>query len=259
MRKKSILKYSISLLLLCAPIYIKAQTNQTEENIHYYPQRYGLRVGADLFSLSRNLYDKDFSGFEINADYRLKKKIFAAVELGTTEITKDEENLYNFTTKGHYIKLGFDYNLHENWMNREDMIYVGFRYGFSTFSQTLNSYNIYTTNPYFEEGTVTLNKAYDGLTAHWAEMILGIKTRVFNNVFMGFNFQLKALLAQKQPEDFENLYIPGYNKKYSGGIGVGFNYNVTYFIPLYKSKNDAFSIPTDKKSKEEIEFDSLEK
>lgn len=256
MSKKSILKYSISLLLLCAPLVAQAQT---EENAHYYPQRYGLRVGVDLFSLSRNFYDKDFKGFEVNADYRYSKKLFIAGEIGTTEITKDEENLYNFTTKGHYIKLGVDYNLHENWLDREDMIYVGFRYGFSTFSQTLNSYNIYTTNPYFQEGMVISGKSYDGLSAHWAELIMGIKTRVFSNVFMGFNFQLKGLLAQKEPEGFENLYLPGYNKKYSGGIGVGFNYNVTYLIPLYKSKNTERLAPDDTKSKEEIEFESLEK
>ena len=259
MSKKSILKYFISLLLLCAPLLTKAQTKQTEEEIPYYPQRYGLRVGADLFSLSRNFYDKDFKGFEINGDYRLTKKIFAAAELGTTSLTRNEENLYNFTAKGHYIKLGVDYNLHENWMDREDMIYVGFRYGFSTFSQTLNSYNIYTTNPYFQEGSVIANKEYDGLSAHWAELIMGIKTRVVNNIFMGFNFQLKGLLAQKKPDGFENLYMPGYNKKYSGGIGVGFNYNITYFIPLYKSKKEVFSIPESSQSKEQTAFEALEK
>lgn len=240
------------------PIIGHAQATE-DTHIHYYPQRYGLRVGADLYSLSRNFYDSNYKGFELNADYRYSKKIYIAGEVGTVDFTKDEENLYNFTTKGHYIKAGIDYNLHENWMDREDMIYVGFRYGFSTFSQTLNSYKVYTTDPYFQEGIIEVNKEYSSLSAHWAEMIMGIKTRVFDNVFMGFNLQLKMLATQKQPEDFENLYIPGFHKKYSGSIGVGFNYNLTYFIPLYKSKKDAFVLPTETKTKEEKEFEALHK
>jgi len=55
----------------------------------------------------------------------------------------------NFTTKGTYFKAGFDYNLYENWLDMENMVYIGARYGVSSFSQTLNSYTIYNRYPYF--------------------------------------------------------------------------------------------------------------
>jgi histidinol-phosphate/aromatic aminotransferase/cobyric acid decarboxylase-like protein len=32
----------------------------------------------------------------------------------------------------------FDFNSFENWLDMENMIYVGMRYGVSSFSQTLN-------------------------------------------------------------------------------------------------------------------------
>ena len=32
------------------------------------------------------------------------------------------------------------------------------------------------------------------------------------------------------------LYIPGFNRTYDGSFGVGFNYTVSYFIPIYKKK-----------------------
>ncbi|WP_395076160.1 DUF6048 family protein, partial [Flavobacterium sp.] len=35
---------------------------------------------------------------------------------------------------------------------------------------------------------------------------------------------------------FDNLYIPGFNRTYDGKFGVGWNYTISYFIPLYKSK-----------------------
>jgi hypothetical protein len=57
----------------------------------------------------------------------------------------------NFTTKGSYLKVGFDYNAYENWLDMENVISIGMRYGFSTFSQELNSFKIYNANPYFGE------------------------------------------------------------------------------------------------------------
>jgi hypothetical protein len=46
---------------------------------------------------------------------------------------------------------------------------------------------------------------------------------------------MNMLLFDKKPGDnFENLYIPGFNRTYAGNFGAGFNYTVTYFVPLYK-------------------------
>ncbi|WP_430613291.1 DUF6048 family protein [Flavobacterium sp. JP2137] len=229
----STLKYIISFSFVCLSTIGWAQDTIT----HYYPQRYGLRVGTDLYRAARNFYDKDYSGFEVEADYRLTKRWFAAAELGREKITKDEDQL-NFTSDGSFIKVGVDFNSHENWMDLENMIYAGFRYGFATFSQNLNSYTIYNPNSYFDKTLETPNKKFSGLSAHWVEFVAGIRTRVFDNVFLGFSVRLNGMVHQKEPENFENLYIPGFNKKYSGGIGVGMNYTVSYLIPLYKSKKN---------------------
>jgi len=266
---KRILQYSISCFLVLCSGLIFAQTKskpkettETEQK-HMatnlppkYPQRYGLRIGADLFRITRSMYDKTYNGFEVFGDYRLNKKMFLVAEMGRDKLDKTEST-YGFTTDGTYIRFGVDYNLHENWLDREDMIYVGGRYGFSTFSQTLNWYKPYTTDPYFENPPISSNKKFSGLSAHWVEFVAGIKTRVFDNVFMGFSLRLTGLLTQKQPEDFENLYIPGYNRKYSGAIGVGFNYTVSYFIPLYKSNKKAFTIP-ETETKYDLEGNKIE-
>jgi hypothetical protein len=47
---------------------------------------------------------------------------------------------------------------------------------------------------------------------------------------------LNRLVSNKEPGNFENLYIPGFNRTYNGDFGVGFNYTVSYFIPIYKKK-----------------------
>lgn len=231
---------SIYSLLLIASFSGFAQEKPVSDSIKTVAppvksDRYGIRVGVDLHRLSRSLYDDKFRGFEAVADYRLTKKIYAAGELGTVDFTVDDDQV-NFTTKGSYFKIGFDYNAYENWLDMENMIYTGIRYGFSSFSQNLNSYSIYDKNAYFDEVIVYPNQKYSSLTAHWVEILGGIKAEVFDNLFLGFSVRLNVLLTDKKPTNFDNLYIPGFNRTYDGSFGVGFNYTVSYFIPLYKKK-----------------------
>ncbi len=231
---KHISTFIFSLAFVLAPLIVMAQEKPADTvAAPVHKDRYGLRVGVDLNRLAKNFYADDYKGFEIVADYRLTKKIYFAGEIGNDNITIDEDQM-NFTAKGGYIKLGFDYNAYENWLDMENMIYVGVRYGFSTFKQTLNSYSIYDSSGYFNEVTFYPNREYSSLTGHWAEVVGGVKAEVFNNFYMGFSVRLHIMLAQKKPDNFDNLYIPGYNRTYDGSFGAGFNYTISYFIPLYK-------------------------
>ena len=213
-------------------------------------ERYGLRLGVDLFKLTRMLYEEDYRGIELVGDYRLTRRHYLAAEIGNEEKTVDEDQL-NFTTSGTYLKVGFDYNTYENWLNMENIISIGLRYGVSSFSQRLNNFQIYNPNPYFGVAPIiTSDLKADGLTAQWIEVIAGTKVKVINNVFVGFNFSLKYLVSQKVPDNFDNLYIPGFNRTYDGNFGVGFNYTVSYFIPLYKSTVKAKAKSEEKAKKE---------
>lgn len=223
---------------------VKLPEEKQEAVVPAKTNRYGLRVGVDLYKLTRALYDKDYKGIEFVGDYRLTKKYFLAAELGNENKTTDDTRL-NFTTKGSYLKAGFDYNGYENWLDMENIISIGLRYGFSTFNQELNSYKIYNANPYFGEmPAIASGEKFNGLTASWIEVVAGVKAKVFDNVFMGFSLRLNRLVSNKKPGNFDNLYIPGFNRTYDGDFGVGFNYTVTYFIPLYKKKVEAVVVPT---------------
>lgn len=222
---------------------VKLPEEKQEAVVPAKTNRYGLRVGIDLFKVTRALYDKDYKGIEFVGDYRLTKKYFLAAEIGNENKTTDDTRL-NFTTKGSYLKAGFDYNGYENWLDMENIISIGLRYGFSTFNQELNSYKIYNANPYFGEmPAIASGEKFNGLTASWIEVVAGVKAKVFDNVFMGFSLRLNRLVSNKKPGNFDNLYIPGFNRTYDGDFGVGFNYTVTYFIPLYKKKVEAVVVP----------------
>ena len=228
---KYMLRFIFSLSLVCISLLGNAQTKDTAKVM--YPERYGLRVGVDLHKIARSFYEKDYRGFEVVGDYRLSKRFYIAGEIGNEDKTVDDDRL-NFTTKGTYFKVGFDYNSFENWLDMENMIYAGMRYGVSSFSQTLNSYTIYDPTNYYGENTIISGAEFDGLNASWLEVVGGIKAELFNNVYLGFSVRLNYLVSNKKPDNFDNLFIPGYNRTYDGKFGAGFNYTLSYFIPIYK-------------------------
>ena len=232
---KYMLRFIFSIALLCFSIIGNAQKKDTTKVV--YPERYGLRVGVDLHRLTKSFYDDNYKGLEVVADYRLTRHYYIAGEIGNEEKTVDDDRL-NFTTKGTYFKVGFDYNSFENWLDMENMIYVGMRYGVSSFSQTRNSYKIYDSTNYYGETIITSGEKFSGLNASWIEVIGGVKAELFNNLYLGFSLRLNYLVSNKRPENFDNLYIPGFNRTYDGKFGAGLNYTISYFIPIYKKNKE---------------------
>ena len=231
-------KFTFSIVLILLSFLVNAQQKKTD-SIPTKIERYGIRFGADLFKLTRSFYDENYKGLELVGDYRITKNYYIAAELGNEDKTTTDDRL-NFSTKGTYIKAGFDYNFYENWLDMRNMVFIGMRYGASTFSQQLNSYKLYNTSTYFPEApTVISGEKFNGLSAQWVEVVLGMKAEVLKNIYVGFSVRMNRLLSNSKPANFDNLYIPGFNRTYNGDFGVGFNYSVSYFLPLYKTKSSS--------------------
>jgi hypothetical protein len=231
MSNKPILLFFIS--LLCSG-FVQAQSAMVSTDSLSNKVKYGFRVGADLSKPLRTLLDSDYSGFEILADFRVSKKFYVAGEIGSEKKDRFETNL-NSRTAGSYIKIGADYNSYENWFGMSNAIFTGLRYGFSTFSQELLGYSIYTTNQQLPPSNRVDPIEFSGLTAHWVELILGIKTELINNLYLSLNVQLKRKIYFESPENFDNLYVPGFNRTYDeSSFGVGYGYTLSYLIPIYR-------------------------
>ncbi len=241
------LKYTISTLFILCAALVFSQDEQQKDSV-VYKQSYGLRVGLDLSKPLRALFDDNYTGFEIVGDYRISNKYYIAAELGNEKRTSDED-LYNYTTSGSYAKVGFDYNMYQNWYGMENAIHMGLRYGFGTFSQTLNSYKPFNSNTYFhtEEQaaarTAQLGE-FSGLNASWLEVVIGLKAELFANIYLGASARINYLISNKEANNFSNLYIPGFQKVTTGSkFGASINYTVTYMIPFYKKKKKAVVVP----------------
>ena len=219
MKQQHMLKSFISVLLVLCLTSGFAQTNAIEGDSVVYQQKYGLRIGGDVNKLVRTFVDDNYN---------------VAGELGTEEKITDGDN-FDAVTSGSYFKAGLDYNVYDNWFGMDNLIFGGIRVGLASFKQERKGFTIYDTDPYWEPFTDPDSVEFSNLSAIWAEIMIGIKVEVFNNVYVGFNAQLKNLISDDQPENFENIFIPGFNKTYdSSSIGVGFSYNISYLIPLYK-------------------------
>jgi len=234
MKMKHILLFFISLMLSASFSVMAQEENLKETDTIVKNNKYGLRLGIDLAKPIISLVDDNFTGFEVLGDFRISKRIYIAAEIGADKDDQIEANLVS-STKGSYAKIGADINVYNNWLGMNNAIYTGLRYGFSTFTQELYSYSIYTGDPTFPGTIIEDPIEYTGLTAHWGEFIFGVKAEVLTNLFLSINLQLKQKFSEDIPENFDNLFIPGFNRTNDfSDFGVGFGYSVSYLIPIYK-------------------------
>ncbi len=203
-----------------------------EKDTIVYKTAYGLRLGIDISKPVKALFDSSYKGYEIAGDYRLSKNFYIAAELGYEEETTHEDFTNSFA-KGSYIRLGGNINLYKNWLDMNNEIFFGFRYGFSIFDQTLNSYTINTGTEYFP-ATLMNSRTASGLNAHWAEFMLGIKVETIKNLYISASFSYKVMVNAEDPDNFKTLFAPGFNRVFLNNTGFGFNYTISYLIPFRK-------------------------
>ncbi len=236
------------LILLTVYTPAKGQSDSLRKS-----ETYGIRLGVDLSRPLMGVLREGYSGLELVGDFRLTQHWYLAAELGneSRNVTEALENyedvnvipIYDTTSKGSYIKVGAEYNTYQNWYGMNNSIFVGGRYAFSTFQTDLNSYNFFNSNRYWNpEGFVPGPDApqqFSGLNASWLEVLLGIKTELFANIYMSASIRIGLLLATKESETMPHLWIPGFNRVTDGSrFGTGFNYTISYLLPLYRKARE---------------------
>jgi len=235
-------KYSISLLFISIMASGFAQGENPKDTITR-KYAYGLRVGIDLSRPTLAFFNDNYTGLELVGDFRLTDRWWLAAELGNEERTQEEilgeSTLYTYTASGSYLKLGGDYNTYTNWFGMRNQIHIGGRFAFSTFSQNLENFRFFDSNRFFSSDEFVLGSSevqnFESLNASWLEFVIGMKAEVIKNIYVGISARLAHLVTNKEPDNFKNLWIPGFNKVTEGAKwGVGFNYSLSYFLPLYK-------------------------
>jgi hypothetical protein len=209
-------------------------SSQSESDTIYVKNKYGIRAGIDLSKQIRMLTE-EYSGLSLYGDIKIKERLFIVAELGNDQKTIETENI-NSKLSGSYIKTGFNYNLYNNLPGLNNEIYVGLRYSQSLFKNELIDYSIYNKDRFWNDQRILEYKEFDNLKSSWIEFVVGFNSEIKNNLFMGLSLRLNRMLKQDIPENFTNLFIPGFNKvTENNNFGTGITYSVIYQIPIIKN------------------------
>lgn len=227
------LRYIIKFFILIIFSVGFSQENLSKPDTLKIKEKYGIRLGIDLSKQIR-MITEDYKGVSLYTDLRIKERLFIVVELGNDDKKIHNENI-NSNFKGSYLKAGFNYNFYNNPPGLENEIYFGFRFATSSFKSEVFDYLVYDLDKYWENSRIEDYSEYNNLSANWIELILGFNAKISKNIFMGTSLRLNRMINQKSPENFGNLYIPGFNiVTEDNKFGTGITYTLTYRIPLVK-------------------------
>ena len=229
----TMLRYIIKFFIVIIFSVGYSQENPSQTDSLKIKEKYGIRFGIDLSKQVR-MITEDYNGISLYGDLRIKERLFIVAEIGNDDKKIFNENI-NANFKGSYLKAGFNYNFYNNPPGLENEIYFGFRFATSSFKSEVFNYLVYDFDKYWENGRIEDYSEYTDLSANWIELILGFNAKISKNIFMGASLRLNRMINQKSPENFGNLYIPGFNiVTEDNNFGTGITYTLTYRIPLVK-------------------------
>jgi hypothetical protein len=190
---------------------------------------FGPRIGMDLARIVYIFADPSEIGAEFSVDVEVYKNIYPVFELGYSRISESGD-LFDYASGGPFLRAGIDYNLLDNKdRSLHHSITAGGRYGFSVFSHRTE--NVVISNDYW--GDFIMDSYENALAGHWFELVVGIKSEVAANFFMGWAVRYKILLNPEMDPLFPPLLVPGFG---TGGSdrSFGISYSISYKIPLFK-------------------------
>lgn len=211
------------ILILTISLSGKAQNSDT---IVFRPM---LTLGYDVSGYARLLLEPEVFMHGFSASYEWKPNWMGAIEVGSMniDITRDS---HQYTSRGIFFRGGVNYNLlQKRPAFSNDEVFLSLRYGFGSLNQQAPFIIIY--DPYWGSLETSLDPAR--YSAHWAEIGGGLKTKLFWNIYLGWDLRIKVLLAQKSDIDMEPYVISGYGKN-RGNSAVMVHYSFFYKFPVIK-------------------------
>jgi hypothetical protein len=182
-----------------------------------------LRIGIDVLKVGSGIANGNLnSGLEFFGAYNNRKHIFIA-DLGTANIQKAVNN-YQETSKGAYLRLGYEKNL----MRRgDDQISFGGRLAGSVFQ--FQAKDIQLTSADFSSYTVTLPPK--NAVLFWLEANMSVRVNVLPYLGLAATARLQRKVGQNFDTDYFPANIPGYGN-FANNVAFGFNYYVFFTIPF---------------------------
>jgi hypothetical protein len=189
------------------------------------PYVHQFRLGFDISRIAFNLMYPSRQGYELQADYALRGKLYAAAETGFGRGKINYTNL-KYTTNSYFVRLGIDQSVLDRIGPLDfDMAFIGVRYGMSIGNRSDATYLVPSLFGPPDSGSV----AGQSFVAHWGEIVGGVKVELGKGIFAGWNFRGKFLVNAGSFKELAPNYIAGYGKGDKSTV-FDFNFYISYAI-----------------------------
>lgn len=179
----------------------------------------GLQVSVDIAGpIARAV--SDYGEYEAALKANLHNQYFPVVEIGLGSAKHDDIVTGNYyKTSAPFFRIGCDINLAKQ-KHTPNFVYAGLRYAFTSYK--VDMWRKPSPDPIWGNDATFI---VDGETCnqHWAEIVIGLKAKLFGPVHAGWNVRYKRRLSHKDCSAGNTWYIPGYGKYGDTRIGANFN------------------------------------
>jgi len=225
-------RYIISFFITLLSLQLSAQEKsldsiEAKDTIVKTPLkiRFGFDTGGFVWA---KLHDSEKLSFFVDAN--VYKNYLAFLELGY-EDKHIANSFLDYNTSGNFVKLGVDYNLYNNWLDMDNDITIGLRYGQAFYKTRLNNYTINQQGAAIVPEPIAVNTLFDRQSASWIELVSTVQVETFKHVYLGYSIAFKRIIYHTKPDNFETAYIPGFNKRNAySSFGFGMQYFISYRI-----------------------------
>jgi hypothetical protein len=194
-----------SLILVTVSVGAFGQDKQTP-TVDTVKNKYlptGLRIGTDAISIIRSR-DASFKGWEVNFDVDFSR-YFLAVDYGYWATDQLLGN-GSYQNQGNYLRIGTDINFLLKDPDR-NMFFVGFRYGISSFSESVQFQN---TTFFSGFGNISGDESNPSVSGRWLEATSGLRVKIVGGLWMGYTARIKFAPSFSGQGMLTPYDMPGY-------------------------------------------------
>ncbi len=213
-------RLAISLALTIAATTASAQSKLFAIENDSIPLFRGFAVSVDIVEPAMMMIG-DNGGVEGAFRVNLHDQYYPIVEIGYGQSDHyDEVTAINYKTSAPYFRIGCDLNLLKK-KHGDNRLYAGVRYAFSSFNVDIERKTFPDPVWGWDTGLVLTGEPCN---QHWMEIVLGLDTKIFGPLHMGWNVRYKRRLSHKDTSAGPAWYVPGYGV--NGDTRIGANFNV---------------------------------
>lgn len=226
-------------LLLAVPAVARSQSKYRLE-VPAPPAKLinGVAVGVDGVGFGMKLASARFANMEVIGRLNMLEKYFPIVELGVGECKREGEEMNTtFSTRAPYFRVGADYCSTKK--RNGNRLLFGLRYGFSRFNYDYSNPDFH--DPIWNNGIVGSEVKDIKASMHWAEACVGVETKLWQYIRMGWNIRYKTRIKQSDCPHGDPWFVPGYGKNgtttFGGSVNLIFELQPRKAITFSNKKN----------------------